>query len=288
MLLFNSIKMIIFRYFRRFWVYFCLFSLVTNYIIITNIQPSYSQSWLDLLFQGVQVIQLTTMSDLQEVKLAQQINDELIASGKLRLSQNHQLNQIIKRIGKRLAITSESPNLPYTFQVVDDRSINAFATMGGFVYINTGLIATAENEAELASVIAHEIAHITARHSITQMRDVALSQGLMSAAGLRENTIVQLGVQLAVDLPHSRKAELEADQLGLKNLKNAGYAPVGMITFMRKLMQKSGPSAPELLSTHPATSDRVKALSRVVDDQQFYQGDGLDNQAYQQNVRRFL
>ena len=274
--------------FRRFWVCFFLFSLVTNSIVLTNIKFSYSQSWLDLLFQGVQVIQLTTMSDSQEVKLAQKINDELIGLGKFRLSQNPQLSQIIEGIGKRLASTSERPKLPYTFQVVDDRSINAFATMGGFVYINTGLIAAAENEAELASVIAHEIAHITARHSINKMRDVAFSQGLMSAAGLRENTIVQLGVQLGVDLPHSRKAELEADQLGLKNLKKAGYAPIGMITFMQKLMQKSGPSAPEFLSTHPVTSDRVRALSQVVNDQQFYQGDGLDNQAYQQNVRRFL
>ncbi len=273
---------------RRSWFYSCLSLLVTLGVILTNIQPSYSQSWLELLFQGVQVIQLSTMSDSQEVKYGKQINDELIRTGQFRPSRNQELTQKIERIGQRLARTSQRPNLPYTFQVVDDRSINAFATMGGFVYINTGLIATAENEAELASVVAHEIAHITARHSINQMRDVAISQGLMSAAGLRENTIVQLGVQLGVNLPHSREAELEADQLGLRNLRNAGYAPIGMVTFMQKLMQKSGSSAPDFLSTHPATSDRVRALSRAVDDQRAYQGDGLDNQAYQQNIRRLL
>ncbi|XTZ12546.1 MAG: M48 family metallopeptidase [cyanobacterium endosymbiont of Rhopalodia inflata] len=273
---------------HRSWVYFCLSLLVITFVILTNIQPSYSQSWLNLLFQGVQVIQLTTMSDSQEVKLAQQINDELIRSGQFHISQNSQLNQTIKRIGQRLAPASERPNLPYTFQVVDDISINAFATMGGFVYINTGLIATAENEAELASVVAHEVAHITARHSITQMRDIALSQGLMSAAGLKENRIVQLGVQLGLNLPHSRKAELEADQLGLRNLRNAGYATIGMVTFMQKLMQQNGSSVPNFLSTHPATSDRLSVLNRAVDDQRSYQGDGLDNQVYQQNVRRFL
>ncbi|YAI82448.1 MAG: M48 family metallopeptidase [cyanobacterium endosymbiont of Rhopalodia sterrenbergii] len=273
---------------HRSWFYSCLSLSVITFVILTNIQSSYSQSWLNLLFQGVQIIQLTTMSDSQEVKIAQQINDELIRSGQFRISKNSQLNQTIERIGKRLALTSERPNLPYTFQVVDDISINAFATMGGFVYINTGLIATAENEAELASVVAHEVAHITARHSITQMRDVALSQGLMSAAGLRENTIVQLGVQLGVNLPHSRESELEADRLGLKNLKNAGYAPIGMVTFMQKLMQKDGSSVPDFLSTHPATTARLGALNRAVDNQRSYQGDGLDNQAYQQNVRRFL
>ncbi|BAP18233.1 M48 family metallopeptidase [cyanobacterium endosymbiont of Epithemia turgida] len=274
--------------FHRFWVYSCLFLLVIIFVILSNIQSSYSQSWLNLLFQGVQVIQLTTMSDFQEVKLAQQINDELIRSGQFHISQNPQLNQAIEHIGRRLAPTSERPNLPYTFQVVDDISINAFATMGGFVYINTGLMATAENEAELASVVAHEVAHITARHSIIQMRDIALSQGLMSAAGLRENTIVQLGVQLGLNLPHNRKSELEADRLGLINLRNAGYATIGMVTFMQKLMQQNGSSVPDFLSTHPATSDRLRALNQAVDDQRSYQGDGLDNQAYQQNIRRFL
>ncbi len=273
---------------RRSWLYSCLCLLVTVTVLLTHIQPGYGQSWLNLLFQGVQVIQLSTLSDSQEVKYGKQINEELIRTGQFRPSQNRELNRRIEQIGQRLARTSERPNLPYTFQVVDDSSINAFATMGGFVYINTGLIATAENEAELASVVAHEIAHVTARHSLNQMREVAISQGLMSAAGLRENTIVQLGVQLGVNLPHSRGAELEADQLGLKNLRNAGYAPIGMVTFMKKLMEKSGSSTPDFLNTHPATSDRVRALSQAVDDNRAYQGDGLDNQAYQQEIRRLL
>jgi beta-barrel assembly-enhancing protease len=124
--------------------------------------------------------------------------------------------------------------------------------MGGFVYINTRLMATAENEAELASIVAH----ITARHFIIKMRDFALSRELMSAAGLRENTIVQLGVQLGLNLPHNRKSELEADRLGLRNSRNAGYATIGMVTFMQELMQQNGFSVPDFLSTHLAMSDR--------------------------------
>ncbi|WP_267383959.1 M48 family metallopeptidase [Cyanobacterium sp. uoEpiScrs1] len=273
---------------HRYWVYPCILLLVTTFVVTIGVQSSHSQSLLNLFFQGMQIVQLTTMSDSQEVKLAQQINDELIRSGKFTLSHNTQLNQAVQRIGQRLVPISERPNLPYTFQVVEDGSINAFATMGGFVYVNTGLISIAENEAELASVVAHEIAHITARHSINQMRDLALSKGLISAAGLRENTIVQLGVQLGINLPYSRKAELEADRLGVKNLINAGYAPIGMVTFMQKLIQKSGTSAPDFLSTHPATSERVRELNRAVNDTRLYQGDGLDNQSYQQNFRRFL
>ncbi len=269
------------------WLSVLLSAVVASSIIITHPQPSYGQSWLNLLLQGVQVIQLSNLSDSQEVRIGQQINQQLIRSRQMRLSRNAALHQTINRIGQRLAKTSDRPNIPYTFQVVEDRSVNAFATMGGFVYINTGLIAKAENEAELASVIAHEIGHVAARHAVTQMRDVALSQGLMSAAGLNESTMVQLGVQLAVNLPNSREDELEADRLGLRNLQRARYAPVGMVTFMQKLMRQGG-SAPAFLSSHPATSARVTALSRAIEPNEAYQGDGLDASAYQRSVRSLL
>ncbi|MGB5592418.1 MAG: M48 family metallopeptidase [Crocosphaera sp.] len=275
------------RTYRRRLIYGLLATVMSSSLIISSPQPSYGQSWLNWIFQGVQVIQLSSLSDAQEVKYGQQINQELLSSGRFTVSRNQALTQRIESIGKRLARNSSRPNLPFTFQVINDNSINAFATMGGFVYVNTGLIAAAENEAELASVIGHEIAHITERHSIKQMRNVAISQGLMSAAGLSENNIVNIGVQLAVNLPHSREAELEADRVGLRNLQQAGYAPIGMITFMKKLTQKGG-SPPAFLSTHPASSQRVQALSQAVNPNIAYQGDGLDNQAYQREFRGLL
>ncbi|MEA5510739.1 M48 family metallopeptidase [Crocosphaera sp. UHCC 0190] len=275
------------RFYRRSLAYSLLTVVFSSLIIISTPQPGYSQSWLNWIFQGVQVIQLSTLSDSQEVKYGQQINQELLKSGQFTPSRNRELTQRIERIGYRLAKNSSRSNLPFTFQVVNDNAINAFATMGGFVYINTGTIAAADNEAELASVIAHEIGHITERHSIKQMRNVAVSQGLMSAAGLNENDIVNLGVQLAVNLPNSREAELEADQAGLKNLERAGYAPIGMITFMKKLTQNGG-ATPEFLSTHPATPQRVSALTKAVNPQTASQGDGLNNQAYQQQFRALL
>ncbi len=273
--------------YRRPLIYGLLIALISSSIIITSPQSSYGQSWLNWIYQGVQVIQLSNLSDSQEVEYGGQINQELISSGKFRVSNNQALIQRIDRMGQRLAQNSSRPNLPFTFQVLDDDSINAFATMGGFVYVNTGLIATAENEAELASVIGHEIAHITQRHSIKQMRNVAISQGLMSATGLSESNIVNLGVQLGFNLPRSREAELEADRIGLQNLREAGYAPIGMITFMKKLLQ-SGSSSPAFLSTHPATSQRVQALTQAVNPDIAYQGDGLDNQAYQREFQALL
>ncbi|MEL4896892.1 M48 family metallopeptidase [Crocosphaera sp. Alani8] len=273
--------------YRSRLLYGLLATLITGSIVIFSPQPSYGQSWLNWIFQGVQVIQLSNLSDQQEVRYGQQINQELVRSGRFRPSRNRALIQRIEGIGRRISQKSSRPNLPFTFQVVEDNSINAFATMGGFVYVNTGLVRAAENEAELASVVAHEIAHITERHSIKQMRNVAISQGLMSATGLSESNVVNIGVQLAVNLPHSREAELEADQIGLRDLKKAGYAPIGMITFMKKLTQK-GSSPPALLSTHPATSQRVEFLTRAVNPDIAYQGDGLDNQAYQREFRSLL
>ena len=248
-------------------------------------QPSYGQSWLNLLFQGIQVLQLSSLSNSQEVRLGQQINQQLIQQGKFRVSRDRRLNGYVNEIGQQLARTSKRPDIPYTFQVVNDRAINAFATMGGFVYLNRGMIEAADTEAELASVIAHEIAHIVARHAVTQMRDVALSQGLMGAAGLKESTIVQMGVQLAVNLPNSREAELEADQLGLQNLQRVGYAPIGMINFMQKLLQAGGGGTPEILNTHPDTRNRIIALQRRIDRNTAYEGFGLDEQDYRDRIQ---
>jgi beta-barrel assembly-enhancing protease len=270
--------------YSRFWSLTLISLVITVSISVFNPQPSFGRSWIDILFRGVQVIQLSTISPQQEVAIGRQINQGLLESGKVKLVRDARINQYINEIGQRLAATSERPNFPYTFQVVRDNSINAFATMGGFVYLHTGLIKTASNEAELASVIAHEIGHIVGRHSITQLRNTALTQGLLSAAGLDAKTWVQLGVNLAYSLPNSRKDELEADQLGLNNLAEAGYAPKAMISFMRKLGQQGG-ATPAILSTHPATGDRIVALQKQLNSVDIEQSQGLDRDYYQLKIR---
>jgi predicted Zn-dependent protease len=261
----------------------CLYALLSVFlalsICLTNTVPSYGVSWLELILKGAQIIQLSSISDKQEAELGKEINQELINSGQARISRNQEITRYINQIGQRLARNSERSQINYTFQVVEDKSINAFATMGGYVYINTGLITTAENEAELASVIGHEIGHIVGRHAIKQMRERAIASGVLSAAGLDRSAAVQIGVELAVSRPNSREDELEADEFGLKNLKKAGYAPIGMVTFMEKLLKQGG-STPTFLSTHPATSDRIKALEQKIDSQTAKSGDGLNQQAY--------
>ena len=156
--------------------------------------PSYANPWLDILLQGIQILQISQLSDAQEVQLGEEINQNLLTGNDLRLNRNHQLNRYLNKIGQRIAKTSDRPDIPYTFQIIDDDSVNAFATMGGFVYINTGLMVKAENEAELASVVAHEVGHIVARHSIKAIQRQAIAQGLMKATGLDQSDAIRLGV----------------------------------------------------------------------------------------------
>lgn len=270
------------RYYRHFVYGFTTLAIVIG-ISLTNIRPSYSLSWVDLMIRGIQVVQISNISSAQEVELGKSINQELINSDRAKIYRNSAINSYVNQIGQRLATTSQRTDIPYTFQVVDDDSINAFATMGGYVYINKGLIAAADNEAELASVIGHEIGHIVGRHGIEQMRDRALAQGLLSAAGLDRNNAVQIGVELAVSRPNGRSDELEADRFGLTNMTRANYAPAGILGFMQKLLQRGG-SAPSFLSTHPATSERINSLQQQINPQAVNVGDGLDSSAYRRRI----
>lgn len=266
---------------RRRWVYGVISISMAFGVVVTTPQPGQAFSLFELLLRGVQLVQLSTLSDSQEVALGKQINDQLV-SGEVKLYSNRKVNNYINEIGQRLVPYSDRPNIPYTFQVIDSDQLNAFATMGGYVYVTTGLIKAADNEAQLASVIGHEIGHIAARHSLEQMRQSALTQGIASAAGLDRNAAVNIGVELALRRPHSRQDEFEADQKGLATLERAGYAPGAMVAFMEKLLDQ--PSMPSFLSTHPAVSDRIRALNQAIDPATANSGVGLDAANYRSRV----
>lgn len=276
----------LFSFLSRRWLYPLLSGVLTLCLVLGSSQVAQSLPWLDLIFQGVQVVQLSNISDRQEVQIGKQINRQLV-SRDVRLYRNSEITRYVEEIGQRLEKQSKRPNIPYTFQVVDDDKVNAFATMGGFVYIHKGLIATADNEAQLASVMSHEVGHIEARHAIQQMRQAAVARGVATAAGLNSNTLVNIGVELALQRPNSRKDEFQADQLGLETLKKGGYAPSAMVEFMKKLLRKGG-SVPTFLSTHPATSERIEALNQAIAPGQANVGTGLDNVAYRNRIRTLL
>ena len=275
---------------RRRWFYGCLSTFVALSLIITSANPTKAISIGDIIRGGIQVIQgvqIANMSDEDEVEFGSQIDAQLRQS-EIRIIRDRELTSYIDQIGQRLAASSDRPNIPYTFQVVRDDNINAFATAGGFVYVNAGLIKAADNEAQLASVMAHEIGHINNKHVLRSIKQAAIERGIVTAAGMDRSTAVGLGVQLALNLPRSRNYEYEADEFGLNTLVNAGYAPIGMVQFFNKLLEKGGRSMPEFLSSHPNTDDRIASIQQALDPTTANQGDGLDTVAYRSKIRNLV
>ncbi|NEQ86333.1 MAG: M48 family metalloprotease, partial [Moorea sp. SIO2I5] len=183
---------------------------------------------------GIEIIQLITMSDQQEVELGKCLNQQEVDQG-LKIYSGREITEYVQEIGKRLIPYSDRPNFPYTFQVVRNNDINAFALVGGFVYVHTGLLKGVENEAELAAVIAHEIAHITSKHSIEKLRQIIKDKNLEVNSEVEYGTIINLLEDIAFSLPRGRQQEYEADRKGLEMLHGAGYASSGMTGFLQKL-----------------------------------------------------
>ncbi|MEO0375473.1 MAG: M48 family metallopeptidase [Cyanobacteria bacterium P01_A01_bin.17] len=253
--------------------------------------PAQAFPWGDFIRQGVQVLQFSNLSTRNEVALGNQIHNNLVSQG-MKLYQNQAVNAYVNRVGQRLVSRSQGHrDYSYIFQVALDSRVNAFATMGGRVYVTTGLLKAAGNEAELASVLGHEIAHVKERHLVKQIRQRTLTTGLIgTATGLSQSQAANIGIELLVNRPKGRGDEYEADQVGLEILRQAGYAPSAAPAFMKKLL--SDKRTPTFLSTHPAVPDRLKALQDSIEKDSTHSCDrnpnlqscGLDVQSYQQNV----
>ena len=206
--------------------------------------------------------------------------------------------EYIRDMGLELAKHSEMPELPWTFTVLNDTQVNAFALPGGYVYITRGLLALASNEAEVAGVLSHEIGHVTARHSAQRYSStVAANVGLQilgvlaksAGVGGAEN-IAAVGAELALK-SYSREQELESDMLGVRYMTRAGYNPDGMTSFFEKLRahQKiegliaGDPNAAEkhnILATHPRTADRITQAINLASE------NGTDGQ--RREAKRYL
>lgn len=273
------------QFLYRRLAYIALAGVVALTIGLTTPAPSQA-GLLDLLFEGIRYVELSNLSDRDEIALGNQINQQLQAEGVQFYQSDPALTQYVTAIGQRLVANSDRPTLPYSFQVVKDDGINAFATVGGFVYIQTGLIKAASNEAELAGVMAHEIGHIGGRHVIERMRQAALASGIAGALEVSQDTLVNLGVQLALTLPNSREAEYDADRRGFETLGKSGYDTRRFITFMQKL-ERQGGDPPEFLSTHPNPGNRVSTLQTMNARGTYARnvGVGTDPAAYKARIR---
>ncbi|MGE0130418.1 MAG: M48 family metallopeptidase [Blastocatellales bacterium] len=206
----------------------------------------------------------------REVAIGRQLAAEVDGSSKL--ITDPIITEYVNRIAQNLVLHSDS-KVPFTIKVVDSDEVNAFALPGGFLYVNRGLLEAAENEAEVAGVIAHEIAHVAARHGVEQASKGDLfnyaSIPLIFLGGWGGYAIRQ-AVGLAVPmtfLKFSRGAEKEADRLGAQYMWASGYDPNALITFFEKLQakdkRKPGTLA-KVFSTHPMTGDRITEVRELI------------------------
>ena len=205
----------------------------------------------------------------EEWQLGQQLSQDV--ARQVRFNNDSAVNAYVQQMGQRIVAQTSEPfnRLPWEFHVIDDPAINAFAIPGGHIYVNTGLIAAAENASELAGVMAHEISHITARHTTEAIsRQYGISILASLVLGQNPGTLSQIAAQIIAGgalARFSREDEREADELGIRAMARAGYDPRGMAAMFRVLLahQQSSPGRVEqFFATHPTTEERIRNAER--------------------------
>ena len=245
--------------------------LFATFIFLMSNQ-SIAQANLDIALPEMGDSAGALVSPVEEYQVGQSFYWSLQQS--VTLVDDPEVNSYINSLGHRLVTNSDDPGRSFTFFVVPDNSVNAFAAPGGFIGIHTGLMLTSEAESELASVMAHEIAHVTQRHILrnferSKRMSIPMTAAMIAAAllgvadpsaGSAAIMAVQAGnVQMQLD--YSRAHEAEADNLGMQTLVNAGFDPNAMPRFFERLQIAGrfygGDQIPEFLRTHPITVSRI-------------------------------
>src|SRR2546428_2019598 len=211
-------------------------------------------------------------SPQQDVEMGREVSKQ--AESQLSILNDRQATAYIDSLGRSLAAHAPGEKYPYQFKIVNDKAINAFALPGGFVYINRGAIEAADNEGQIAGVMAHEIGHVVLRHGTNQVSKAYLAQAPLSILGgvLGSNSVgsvlAQLGVGFAANsilLKYSRDAERQADLMGTQTLYDTGYEPKAMVQFFEKIQADSKGRASEFFSDHPNPENRISSVQHEIE-----------------------
>jgi predicted Zn-dependent protease len=217
--------------------------------------------------------ELSLVSEAQEIEIGRG-SDPAITAEMGGLYPDSALQRYVRGLGMEIAAAGERPNLPWSFKLLDDDLVNAFALPGGFVYVTRGILANMNSEAELVAVLGHEAGHVTARHTAGQITRMQLGQlglglGMVFSETIREyGQAASTGLQLLF-LAYGRDDERQSDELGFRYMTRINYHPEGMTNVMRMLQSTSASaegSVPTWLSSHPDPGNRVQANDQRIAD----------------------
>jgi Zn-dependent protease with chaperone function len=210
----------------------------------------------------------------QQAQIGQQAMAEVYKQFPV-LPDSNPVSQYVQQLGQRLvSVIPPEYKFPYQFHVIPDKDINAFALPGGPIFVNVGTITAAQNEAQLAGVIAHEMSHVYMQHSMKQMQQASWAQGIAGVLGALVGrsggvlgSLAQAGIQIGggmVMMRYSRQDEAQADHVGAIIMYKAGYNPQQMAQFFKTLEQQSGSNPPQFLSDHPNPGNREQAINQEI------------------------
>jgi len=224
-----------------------------------------------------QKVSYMTIPPDQEAQLGEQYSKQI--EQELTVVDDPEVQRWIDDLGQKLVVHSPQTEQSFTFKVTDDPEINAFAIPGGYCYIQAGLILASDNEAQVAAVVGHEINHVTTRHGVRSLQRAVgfdlLGSALSSGDASQVVGLVQQAGGMVAMRSFGREDERQADQLGVEAMVGAGYDPREAAEFFRKLNKAESGGAPagskgvmsfvsSMLSTHPATLERVESIEAQV------------------------
>ncbi|MFU8838596.1 MAG: M48 family metalloprotease [Thiohalomonadaceae bacterium] len=240
-----------------------------------------------LLVQGVQAAtdarkrmseNVVTLSDLQgdleaEVSFGRDIAARIL--GRMKLVDNQPINEYLNLVGHSVARFGSRPEVNYRFALVDSDSINAYAAPGGYIFITTGAFALMQDEAELAAVLAHEVAHVNQRHIVNALgirgSEQGAEAGLSRLIGGATDTVrvafeqaIDKAVQILFDEGLKQADEMEADHLGVVTAALAGYDPQAMTRYLARIEAQRGEETAILYKTHPPMAQRQQAIGELI------------------------
>ena len=232
--------------------------------------------------------QLVLMSESQEIALGRENHEQILQQ--MGVYDDPEVQAYVDRLGQELAALSERPDLPWTFTVLDDPVVNAFALPGGFIYVTRGILTHLDNEAELVSVLGHEIGHVTGRHGVerlskAQLAGIGLVVGMIASPELqRFGDLAQQGLGLLF-LKYSRDDEREADELGLRYTLRGGWDAremPGVFSVLKAVGEAGGSDRlPSWLSTHPDPDLRTERIgARLAEMDRDFSGSKVNRPAY--------